>query len=41
MYEIKLIKNSLDFNKHQNVVDMGGGTVFITKSIVDIVKYCI
>jgi len=38
LHEIKLIKNSLDLNKHQNVVDIGGGTGFITKSIVDSVN---
>jgi len=35
LHEIKLIKNSLDLSKYQNVVDIGGGTGFIAKSIVE------
>ena len=41
LHEIELIKDSLDLNKHQNVIDIGGGTGFIAKSIVDSINSAI
>ena len=35
LHEIKIIKNNIDLKKNQNIVDIGGGTGYIARSIMN------